>query len=111
MMSTRQLGMALSKARHEKVWKPAIAATWLMIRRDGDAAKCWAGDDLKSICHDELHNWPIPDWRIAPALVGTGLRLDPVPAEERRSGVRQSIRRDTHRRLSEENVVEDRQVG
>jgi hypothetical protein len=27
----RQLGMALSKARHEKVWQPAIAATWLMI--------------------------------------------------------------------------------
>jgi hypothetical protein len=24
----RQLGMALSKARHEKVWQPAIAATW-----------------------------------------------------------------------------------
>ena len=31
MMSTRQLGKALSMADQEDVWKPAIAATWLMI--------------------------------------------------------------------------------
>ena len=59
MTITGSLARGLSDACQGDVWKPAIAATWLMIRRDGDAAKCWAGDDLKSICHDELHNWPI----------------------------------------------------
>ena len=56
----RQLGMALSKARHEKVWQPAIAATWLMILTDGDAARCWACDGRRSICRDELHDWQTP---------------------------------------------------
>ena len=56
----RQLGMALSKARQEKVWQPAIAATWLMILTGWRRGECLACDGLKSICRDELHDWPIP---------------------------------------------------
>ena len=50
------------------------------------------------------------DRRIAPPLIATGLHDDPVPAEDRRCGVRQSVRRDADCRLSED-VVEDRQAG
>ena len=46
----RQLGMALSKARQEKVWQPAIAATWLMIltgwRRGEVLGLRWSEIDL-----------------------------------------------------------------
>ena len=50
------------------------------------------------------------DRRIAPSLVRTGLRRDPVPADDRRYRIRQPIRRDADRRLSED-VAEDRQAG
>ena len=50
MMSTDMLGMALSKARQEKVWQPAIAATWLMIltgwRRGEVLGLRWSEVDL-----------------------------------------------------------------
>ena len=46
----RMLGMALSKSRQEKVWQPAIAATWLMIvtgwRRGEVLGRRWSEVDL-----------------------------------------------------------------
>jgi integrase len=46
----RMLGLALLKARHEKVWQPAIAATWLMIltgwRRGEALGLRWSEVDL-----------------------------------------------------------------
>ena len=46
----RMLGMALSKARQEKLWQPAIAATWLMIvtgwRRGEVLGLRWSEIDL-----------------------------------------------------------------
>ena len=107
----RMLGMALSKARQEKVWKPAIAATWLMIltgwRRGEVLGLRWSGDrSAATNCTTGRYQ----DRRIAAAVVGTGLRRDPVPAEDRRCGVRQFIGRHADRRLSQD-VAEDRQAG
>jgi integrase len=46
----RMLGLALLKAQHEKVWQPAIAATWLMIltgwRRGEVLGLRWSEVDL-----------------------------------------------------------------
>ena len=46
----RMLGMALSKSRQEKVWQPAVAATWLMIltgwRRGEVLGLRWSEVDL-----------------------------------------------------------------
>jgi integrase len=46
----RMLGMALSRSRQEKVWQPAIAATWLMIltgwRRGEVLGLRWSEIDL-----------------------------------------------------------------
>src|SRR3984885_15081691 len=46
----RMLGLALLKARHEKVWQPAITATWLMIltgwRRGKVLGLRWSEVDL-----------------------------------------------------------------
>jgi integrase len=46
----RMLGMALSRSRQEKVWQPAIAATWLMIltgwRRGEVLGLRWSEVDL-----------------------------------------------------------------
>ena len=49
-LSNRMLGMALSKSRQEKVWQPAVAATWLMIltgwRRGEVLGLRWSEVDL-----------------------------------------------------------------
>lgn len=83
-----QLGRTL---KVPEVWKPAIAAAWLMILRDVDAAKCWACGGQRLIYRDELHDWRIPrsahrsvPWRTTPAW-----RSD--PADEWRSDLCQSI--------------------
>ena len=49
-MECRLLGMALSRSRQEKVWQPAVAATWLMIltgwRRGEVLGLRWSEVDL-----------------------------------------------------------------
>ena len=90
----RMLGMALSMADQENVWKPAIAAAWLMIltgwRRGEVLGLRWSEVDL-----------PRRTARLADTKTGASLRplsiaglwCDPVPAKDRRCSVRQPIRR------------------
>ena len=107
----RMLGMALSKADQAEVWKPAIAATWLMILTG------WRRGEVLGLRWSEI-DLPRRTARLADTKTGASLRalseaacaVIQCPAEERRCGVRQSIRRESDRRLSED-VVEDRQAG
>ena len=63
------LGLALSQARHEKVWQPAIAATWLMIMRDGVAAKSWDCEGRNRSATTNCTTGRYQDRRIAPTVV------------------------------------------
>ena len=107
----RQLGMALSIARSGGCLE-ASHRRHMADDPDGMAPRRSAGSEMvgdrsaTTNCTTSRHQ----DWSIDPSLVRTGLRRDPVPTEDRRCGVRQSIRRDADRRLSED-VVEDRQAG
>ena len=83
----------------DDVWKPAIVARWLMIltgwRRGEVAGSAMVGDrSAATNCATGRYQAR----RIAPPLVGTGRRRDPVPADDRRCGVRQLIGRDADRR-------------
>ena len=87
------LGMALSLADQEDVWKPATAATWLMVltgwRRGEVLGLRWSEvDSVATNCTAGRHQ----DWSIDPSLVRTGLHGDPIAADDRRCGVRQPIR-------------------
>ncbi|MGA9015483.1 MAG: hypothetical protein WB509_23575 [Acetobacteraceae bacterium] len=89
----RMLGMALSLADQEDVWKPATAATWLMVltgwRRGEVLGLRWSEvDSVATNCTAGRHQ----DWSIDPSLVRTGLHGDPIAADDRRCGVRQPIR-------------------
>ena len=91
----RMLGMALSMADQEDIWKPAIAATWLMILTG------WRRGEVLGLRWSEI-DLPRRTARLADTKTGASIRplsdcsllSDPVPAKDRRCSVRQSIRRD-----------------
>ena len=78
----RMLGLALSKATRERVWKPAIAAAWLMVLtgwRHGEVVGLrWGDRSAATNCTTGGHQ----DWCIAPRLVASCLCCNPVATEE-----------------------------